>query len=178
MSNIEGSKYGFPEVIERAMECPEGLDEGDQALVVHMGRYFDRRAAETLKINGYGISCMNGMIISPFGLMNSVTGNISHAFPQGRMMAPYRGLKRGGALLEKGADLGSILSEVIVLRNPDFFDEAPDSIFIYDGDKRIRKIVYDHKTFQVIEDRIVRENVHSLNDLAGLKKTWWGKGLW
>lgn len=189
INGLQTELTGLPDVgtirVSRASHRAKAIDElaldgryhfktSDRGTPLQAGKNFFNSGKQ---VNDYGISCLNGMQLSPFGLLNTATGNISHDFPQGRVMVPYRGLIKGNNLSKSGDDLSSFLENVVVVRTADFFDEAPGNIYVYDGDQRVRKIVYDHKTYKVVSDTVVRENVKSLADLKGLPKTWWGEAL-
>ena len=126
------------------------------------------------EVGEYGISCINGMQLSPFGLLNIATGKLTRQYPQGRMMVPFKGLKKSDGLANPNDDLGKLLENVIVLKTSELFNSPPDYIFVYDGKNRVRKIEFDHATYRIISDVVVRENVTSLDGLEGLKKVWWG----
>ena len=85
------------------------------------------------------------MKLTPFGIFNAVAGRISKDFPQGKLLVPYKGLKKGNELLERGDSLSDVLEHVVVIHNKRFKPySAPDSVFVYDGDKRVRKIKFDN----------------------------------
>lgn len=147
---------------------------GDRGFIMVAGKRFFESGE---KVGDNGISCFNGMQLSPFGLMNRASVRISHDFPQGRVLVPYKGLIKGNNLAKPGDLLSNFLSNIIVLRSADVFIGGVEHIYVYDGDKRVRKIVYDKDAAQVVSDNVVRKNVESLTDLKGLPNTLWGEAL-
>lgn len=147
---------------------------GDRGSIMVAGKRFFESGE---KVGDDGISCFNGMQLSPFGLMNRASVRISHDFPQGRVLVPYKGLIKLNNLAKPGDSLSDFLSNVIVLRSAGVLAGGSEYIYVYDGDKRIRKIVYAKDAAKVVSDTIVCENVKSLTDLKGLPNTLWGEAL-
>lgn len=116
------------------------------------------------EVGGYGITCKQGIELTPFGVFNAVPGLVTKDYPQGRVFVPFGGLVKANLPLDEGDDLAKILDQVIVLNRGHFAaDEPPEEFFVYDGDANIRRIVFNHETYRVKSDRVVMEGVSDLS---------------
>lgn len=123
------------------------------------------------KAGDYAADCHDGVILTPLGVFNILAGKVTHEFPRGRVMVPFKGLlKEGNVLASQGMPVEDILGHVVVLKSPHFQSDKKDKnpytkVFVYDGEGRVREIHFDHETYTVIEDRVVQENVRSMDDI-------------
>ncbi len=117
-------------------------------------------------LGGYGIHCLNGFSVTPFGVFNKVGGRISHEYPQGRIIVPFKGFQRDNPLGKKGDDLGGLLTNCIVLRSSNI---TPNRLFtellLYDGQKRVRKVHFNGTDYRVISDQVIEEGVENPEDV-------------
>lgn len=122
-------------------------------------------------VGDYAADCHDGVILTPLGVFNVLVGKVTHEFPRGRVMVPFKGfMKEGNVLASQGTPVEHILDHVVVLKSPHFHSVRRNAdpytkVFVYDGEKRVREIHFNHETYEVIEDRIVRENVRSMDDV-------------
>lgn len=144
--------------------------ENNSGFFISGRNFFNSGKEHPARYNKQGISCQNGMFLTPFVLTNSVAGEITHNHPQGRIVVPYQGLRDDSELSTSNTPLGEILPHVIVINDTDFggIMNPPDKILVLDGKKRLRNIKFDHTTYCVIKDEIVKENVESLADINGV----------
>jgi hypothetical protein len=130
-------------------------------------RFFDSGQSATSIAGGYGIVDCNGMELSPFMLANSVAGKITHDFPQGRVLVPYKGLsEESGVQAKRGDSLGAILPHIIVILDYwNYLSKPPNNIHVYDG-RNIRRIRFSRRSYNVISDEVVKKDVDSLDDIS------------
>ncbi|KKP37008.1 hypothetical protein A2483_04295 [Candidatus Peregrinibacteria bacterium RIFOXYC2_FULL_33_13] len=110
---------------------------------------------------GDSIACINGIQLRPFGLYNMAKGGVTHEYPQGRIIATYHGLSRkkeDNQLLKRKEPIDNILDKTIVIRQS-LPVGIPDSFFIYDGLKRIRKITFNPQNYLSERDEIIDEKI-------------------
>ncbi len=143
-------------------------DPGDNVMLA--GKAFFDSGRDNV---GYGIACNQGMKLTPFGLFNVIPGRITHEFPQGRVMVPFAGLGTSSELAQEGDRLDTVLENTIAIYRTTFKSPmAPADLYVYDGMKRVRRIHFDHLTYEVLKDEVVQEDVASLNQLLDLKTAW------
>ncbi|HBB03114.1 MAG: hypothetical protein US89_C0023G0001 [Candidatus Peregrinibacteria bacterium GW2011_GWF2_38_29] len=138
----------------------------DKKTAVLQGVSFYRSGAE----EGHTIEgSYTGLDVGPFGLTNVVEGCMSKSFPQSRIMVPFKGLIRDNQLACPGQNLGDILQHVIVIKDLETLHRFK-GVFIFDGDRRLRKIKFDLKNYTVISDEVVGENIKSDKELKEIRK--------
>ncbi|MBI4232308.1 hypothetical protein HY605_03690 [Candidatus Peregrinibacteria bacterium] len=131
------------------------------------GLSFAKSGAE---VGEHGITCKQGMELTPFGLFNAVPGLVTREYPQGRVVVPFRGLQPDNALLKEGDFLAEALDRVIVLNRGHFSAEStPEVLFVYDGDANIRKIHFDERSYRVKSDNVVEANAVDISVLRDLR---------
>ncbi len=122
------------------------------------------------EVGEYGISCANGMELSPYGVLATVAGKITHAYPQGRALVPYKGFLPEAKLATVGSDVAELLENVIVLQTGHYgADKAPEFFHVFDG-SRVRKITFDQESYKVISDEVVMEDVESVEAMRNFRK--------
>lgn len=142
----------------------------DDGIVVPAGVEFYKSGAE---LGSYSPMCRNGVVITPFGVFNLISGAITRAHPNGYLMVPFKGFKREAQI--ETTNLADLLEHSIALET-DYFPyvtgmsassgicKGPDYTFIYDGEN-IREIRFDHQTYEILEDCIASKSVKRPKDV-------------
>lgn len=115
---------------------------------------------------GFGIHCISGVVVSPFGVFNEVGGRITRDYPQGQIVVPFKGLTPNPDLSQPGDDLGHVLEHVIVIRAPHVNLNHPyQEVYVYDGLKRVRHLRFNNVSYTIENDTVVQEGVERMEDV-------------